>query len=125
MAKVRCSGAVEIYGFAETYLDAVSNERDPNRRREAIDRLFDVNMRYIDQDGSASGRDAFTRRIDDLAAMMTPTARFELQRPAQYETDCVLFRWQLAEPGNLPLVAGAEVAVFTDGRVVSLYSIVD
>lgn len=118
-------GCVNIEEFAETYLEAVSNERDSGRRHAAIERLFDVKVRYVDQDGAVSGRDDFTKRIDELAAMMSPTMRFELQRPAQYETDSALFRWQLAEPGMPAVVAGAEVAVFIDGLVAALYSIVD
>ncbi len=116
---------MNIDTFPDAYLTEVSNERDPDRRHAAIGRLFDANVLYVDQDGPVRGRDEFTRRIDDLAARMSPTMRFDLQRAPQHETDSVLWRWQLAEPGQPPVVSGAEGAIFDTDRVVRLYSIID
>lgn len=73
------------------YLSDVSNESDPARRRASIAALFDDNVRYVDQDGPIDGREAFTQRIDELASMMGPNARFTLTRPVQAVDDAVLF----------------------------------
>ncbi|MGC5171763.1 nuclear transport factor 2 family protein [Microbacterium sp. DT81.1] len=107
------------------YLADVSNEADPDRRRTAIERLFDENVRYVDQDGAVDGREDFIRRIDALAAMMGPSTRFSLRRPVQHADDAVLFHWQLGAPGEDPVLAGSDIALVRDGRISRLYAVLD
>src|SRR5688500_17773030 len=97
--------------LATRYLAKVSNERDPQRRREAIEGLFDKAIRYVDQDGPVDGREAFIRRIDYLAAMMGPRTQFSLKRPAQEVDDLLVFHWQLGTPDSDPILSGTDVAI--------------
>jgi hypothetical protein len=107
------------------YLDDVSNEPDPELRRLAIEALFDDAVRYVDQDGPVDGREAFTRRIDELAAMMSPGSRFTLTRPVRAVDDAVLFHWRLGVPDAVDTLSGTNVALVRDGRVVRLYAVLD
>lgn len=115
--------------FAEqlvaAYLGDVSNESDRDRRRTAIARLFDEDVRYVDQDGPVDGREDFIRRIDALAAMMGPAQRFSLRRPVQHADDAVLFHWQLGAPGEDPVLAGSDIALVRGGRIFRLYAVLD
>ncbi|MFD4957191.1 nuclear transport factor 2 family protein [Microbacterium sp. NPDC058389] len=111
--------------LAASYLEDVSNEPDAQRRHEAIERLFHEDMRYVDQDGPVDGREAFAARIDALSAMMGPTARFSLRRPAQAVDDAVLFHWRLGAPTEDADLEGADIALVRDGRIHRLYAVLD
>lgn len=87
--------------------------------------FFDENVRYVDQDGAVEGRENFIRRVDALAAMMGPTTRFSLRRPVQHVDDAVLFQWQLGAPGEFPVLAGSNIALVKDGRILRLYAVLD
>ncbi|SDS36417.1 SnoaL-like domain-containing protein [Friedmanniella luteola] len=111
--------------LATRYLTEVSNERDPERRRKAIEGLFDEAIRYVDQDGPVDGREAFIRRIDDLAALMGPATLFSLKRPAQGVDDLLVFHWQLGTPDDDPVLGGSDVAIVRNGRITRLYAVLD
>jgi hypothetical protein len=107
------------------YLADVANESNPERRRAAIVTLFDDAVRYVDQDGAIDGRDAFTRRIDELASMMAPNAQFTLTRPARAVDDAVLFHWRLGTPDSTSPLTGTDIALVRDGRIHRLYAVLD
>lgn len=111
--------------LVSSYLADVSNEPDPARRRAAIERLFQETIRCADQDGVVEGRENFVRRIDALAAMMAADARFVLRGPVQHVDDAVLFHWQLGAPGEVPSLAGTDMALVRDGRIFRLYAVLD
>jgi len=108
-----------------SYLEDVSNEPDADRRRDAIERLFHEDVRYADQDGPVNGREALAERISVLAALMGPTARFSLRRPAQGVDDAVIFQWRLGAPTEDPDLEGTDVALIRDGRIARLYAVLD
>lgn len=107
------------------YLAEVSNETRPERRHAAIAALFDETVRYVDQDGPVVGREAFTRRIDELASMMAPGAQFTLTRPVQAIDDAVLFHWRLGSLDSTDPLTGTDVALVRDGRIHRLYAVLD
>lgn len=111
--------------FARRYLDDVSNEPDAGRRRRAIEELFAEDVRYSDQDGVVEGREAFIRRIDELAAMMSPGSLFTLSRPAQAVDDAIVFHWRLGEPGAEPSLSGIDIAVRGPQGIHRLYAVLD
>jgi hypothetical protein len=111
--------------LVDRYLSEVSNETDAERRHAAIADLFDEAVRYVDQDGPVDGREAFTRRIDDLAKMMRPNSRFTLTRPVQTVDDAVLFHWRLGTPDATDALTGTDIALVKDGRILRLYAVLD
>lgn len=108
----------------ERYLQ-IWNEREPARRRAAIDEVWTEDARYVDPLVVAEGHTA----IDDtVAAVQHQFAglAFRLGGPVDAHHDVARFTWELGPDGGEPVVIGFDVAVRADdGRLSAVHGFLD
>lgn len=103
------------------YLAEVINERDPERRRLAIERLIHPDVEHLSLERAVRGRRAFGEQIRDFVAPMTSGMRATLSSPPQIDAGSVFFRWQMADGDEPPVAEGSAFVVFRDGLAGWIY----
>ena len=106
-------------------LHDVFGENDPERRRTAIDEIYNEDVVFYDPDkGVYRGRDA----IDRIAAVIKAThPDFSYQPIAEPEEvgDGGRVQWVSGRPGEAPEYAGTDFIVARDGRIAAIYLFFD
>ena len=95
----------------------VFSERDPEKRRSAIERTYVEDVRFIDPDGESVGREAINDRaqkiLDDARSFRTSCwRRTALAR--RRSPDTAVQPWRFGPPGS-PVVRGIDVLTVRDG----------
>ena len=91
----------------------VFSERDPEKRREAIERTYVEDVRFIDPDGESVGREALNDRAQKI--LDDAPADFALEETA-WRTSVPTPRsspWRFGPPGS-PVVRGIDVLTVRD-----------
>jgi SnoaL-like domain len=94
----------------------VTSERDPEKRRAAIDRSYVEDLRFIDPAGEVVGRQAFSDSVQQILDDAPADFVLEQDGPAYVGPDTAAQAWQLGPPGN-PVIRGMDVLTYRDGRV--------
>ncbi|MEV4620220.1 nuclear transport factor 2 family protein [Asanoa sp. NPDC049573] len=99
-------------------LHEVFGERDPRRRRAAIDRTYTEDVTFTDPDGVYRGREALDNQAQKLLDG-APGFVFEEDGPAYLGPDTAAQAWRFGPPGN-PVARGVDVLTIRDGLVSDL-----
>ena len=106
-------------------LQDVFGENDPERRRAAIDEIYNEDVVFHDPNkGVYRGRDA----IDRIAGVIKAThPDFSYQPIAEPEEvgDGGRVQWVSGRPGEAPAYAGTDFIVARDGRIAAIYLFFD
>ena|SRR5215472_4081849 len=97
-------------------LHKVFSERDPERRRAAIERTYTEDVTFIDPEGEFVGRQALSDQAQKLLDGMPAGFVFEEDGPRYVGTDTAALAWRLGPPGNL-VARGIDILTIRDGRV--------
>ncbi|GAA0495885.1 hypothetical protein Ade02nite_17970 [Paractinoplanes deccanensis] len=100
----------------------VFNERDPERRRAAIERVYTEGVRFSDPDETVVGYDALdakARKILDEA----PGFVFAPAGPIRVVQDLGYLAWHFGPEGQPPVVSGTDIALVEGGRIASVYTL--
>jgi len=109
----------------ERMLQGVFNEPDPVRRAAAIDETFTEGVVFTDSEGTVTGRAALAAKVTDLLAQ-GPALVFSHDGPLREIAGALGVRaWTLGPPGGAPVLGGLDVAVVEDGRIATLYTVLD
>jgi hypothetical protein len=101
----------------------VFDQRDPARRRAAIARTYADDIRWTDDEGVTVGHDALDAKAEALQATLGDL-RFVAAGPVHQTLGLGYLAFQLVEPGgDVPRVAGFDVAVVRDGVIAELYTV--
>jgi hypothetical protein len=101
----------------------VFNERDPERRRAAIERIYSPDVRWTDDESVSVGHDALDAKADALQAGLGPL-QFVTAGPVHGLTGFGHLAWHLvAEEGGTPQMSGFDVAIIRDGVIAELYTV--
>jgi len=94
----------------------VFSERDPEKRRAAIERTYVEDVRFIDPDGESVGREALNDRAQKI--LNDAPADFVLEEDglAYVSPDTAVQPWRFGPPGS-PVVRGIDVLTVRDGSV--------
>jgi len=94
----------------------VFSERDPEKRRAAIERTYVEDVRFIDPDGESVGREALNDRAQKI--LDDAPAEFVLEEDglAYVSGDTAVQPWRFGPPGS-PVVRGIDILTVQDGRV--------
>ena len=97
-------------------LHEVTSERDPERRRAAIDRAYVEDLKFLDSEAEVEGRQAFSDRIQKILDDAPADFVLEEDGPAYVGPDTAAQPWRFGPPGN-PVIRGMDVLTLRDGRV--------
>ncbi|RJK97482.1 nuclear transport factor 2 family protein [Vallicoccus soli] len=99
----------------------VFGERDPERRRAAIERTYAPDVTFSDPDETVTGHDALgakAQRILDEA----PGFVFAPAGPVLVNHDLGYLAWGFGPAGQPPVVRGADVALVADGAISRIWT---
>jgi hypothetical protein len=97
-------------------LHEVFSERDPERRRAAIERTYTEDVRFIDPEGEFVGRQAVSDQAQKLLDGLVAGFVFEEDGPRYVGTDTAALAWRFGPPGN-PVARGIDILTIRDDRV--------
>ena len=102
---------------------AVFNERDAARRRATIENVYADDIRWTDDDGVTTGRDALDAKAAALQANLGDL-QFIAAGPVYQTLGLGYLAFQLVKPGSsAPEGSGFDVAIVRDGFIVELYTV--
>jgi hypothetical protein len=102
-------------------LHEVFGERDPARRRIAIEAIFDRDCVFSDPAGRHVGRRALEDAVVALRAQY-PDHVFSQIGGVDALQDCGRLAWAFGSPHDPRLITGLDVAVVKAGRISALYT---
>ena len=91
-------------------------ERDPEKRRSAIERTYVEDVRFIDPDGESVGREAMDDRVQKILDDAPADFVLEEDGLAYVSPDTAVQPWRFCPPGS-PVVRGIDVLTVRDGSV--------
>jgi SnoaL-like domain len=97
-------------------LHEVFSERDPARRRAAIERTYTEDVTFIDPEGEFVGRQALSDQAQKLLDGVLAGFVFEEDGPRYVGTDAAALAWRFGPPGS-PVARGIDILTIRDGRV--------
>jgi ketosteroid isomerase-like protein len=103
-------------------LFAVFNERDPERRLNAIVRNYTEDVIWTDPDGTIQGHEAMNEQAQRLLDRL-PDFVFSAAGPVHVSGDLGLLNFNLGEPAQPPAVSGVDVALVRDGQIAVLHTL--
>jgi hypothetical protein len=87
-------------------LHEVFAERDPERRRDAIERTYSENVTFIDPEGEVRGRQALNDGAQKLLDGAPSNFVFEEDGPPYVGPDIAALAWRFGPPGS-PVARGS------------------
>lgn len=101
----------------------VFNERDHERRRAAIARIYADDIRWTEDDGITIGRDALNAKAIELQARLGDL-QFIAAGPTHQTLGLGYLAFHLVRPGgNTPASSGFDVAIVRDAVIAELYTV--
>jgi SnoaL-like domain len=94
----------------------VTSERDPEKRRVAIEPAYVEDLRFIDSAGELTGRQAFSDRVQKILDDAPADFVLETEGLAYVGPDTAAQAWRFGPPGS-PEIHGIDVLTLRDGRV--------
>ena len=94
----------------------VTSERDPEKRRLAIEQAYVEDLKFIDSEGEVVGRQAFSDRVQKILDDAPEDFVLEEDGPAYVGPDTAAQPWRFGPPGN-PALRGIDVLTLRDGKV--------
>jgi hypothetical protein len=104
-------------------LHEVFSERDPGKRRAAIERTYHEDVRFIDPEGEVVGRQALNQRAQKILDDAPSDFVFEEDGLGYTSTDTAAMPWRFGPPGS-PVVRGIDILTLRDGRVSVLRTLI-
>ena len=94
----------------------VFSERDPEKRRAAIERTYAEDVRFIDPEGEVVGREALNDRAQKILDDAPTDFVLEEDGLAYVSPDTGVQPWRFGPTGS-PVVRGIDVLTARDGSV--------
>ena len=104
-------------------LHEVFSERDPERRRAAIERTYTEDVTFIDPEREVVGRQALSDRAQKLLDDAPADFSLEADGPRYLGPDTAALAWRLGPPGR-PVARGIDILTIRDGRVSVLRTLI-
>jgi len=106
-------------------LDDVFNERDSDRRMQAIKALYAEDAVFYEGDDKFEGWAAIAKRFDDILAPTPSEFRFSVVKTPGQIRNLEQLQWQLGPVQGTAVASGLDVAQVSQGKIQSLYTFVD
>ena len=115
----------ELDALMQANIVRVFNERNPERRRLALNELYTENATLCDPETAATGREAISEAIDSLHRMLPPDFVFTAAGPAVGHHGAGRLFWRAGAPDGPVAITGLDVAHIEGNRIKLLYVFVD
>lgn len=109
----------DVHDLLHANLHRVFGERDAARRRAAIDEVYADDVRFIDPEGTAVGRDALDAKAAELLGRTPDAFVFVEDGPAYADADTGALAWAFGPAGE-PVARGIDLIAVRDGVIVEL-----
>lgn len=103
----------------------VFNERDSDRRMEAIKALYAADAVFYEGNDTFEGWAAIAKRFDDILLPTPPEFRFSVIKTPGRIRDLEQLQWQLGPMQGTAVASGLDIAHVSNGKIQSLYTFVD
>ncbi|MFJ6651554.1 nuclear transport factor 2 family protein [Microbacterium sp. NPDC091313] len=100
----------------------VFGERDPQRRRAAIERIYTDDVEFLDPDEITTGLDALDAKAQRLLDQ-APGFVFSPAGPVYVNHDMGYLAWNFGPEGEAPVVRGVDTCFIRDGRISRVYTL--
>ena len=97
-------------------LHDVFSERDPERRRAAIERTYTEDVRFIDPEGESVGQQALSDRAQKLLDGFPEDFVHEEDGPQYVGTDTAVLAWRFG-PRAQSVARGIDILTIRDGHI--------
>ena len=94
----------------------VTSERNPEKRRTAIERAYVEDLRFLDSHADVVGRQAFSDRLQSILDSAPADFVLEEDGPPYVGPDTAAQAWRFGPRGN-PVIRGLDVLTLRDGKV--------
>ena len=94
----------------------VTSERDPEKRRAAIDQAYVEDLRFLDAEADVMGREAFSDHLQQILDGAPPDFVIQEDGPAYVGPDTAAQAWRFGPPGN-PVIRAMDVLTLHDCKV--------
>ena len=94
----------------------VFSERDPEKRRAAIERTYAEDVRFVDPEGEVVGQQALSDRAQKILDDAPADFVLEGDGLGYVSPDTAAQAWRFGPPGN-PVVRGIDILTVSEGRV--------
>ena len=96
-------------------------ERDPDRRRAAIERIYVPDVVFADPEETVVGHQALNDKAQRLLDE-SPDFVFSPGGPVYVVQDLGYLAWQFGPEGQEPVVRGADIAIVEKGLITDVYT---
>src|ERR1700722_13551801 len=103
-------------------LHEVFAERDPERRRAAIERTYAEDVTFIDPEGEVVGGQALNNSAQKLLDNAPSNFVFEEDGPRYVGTDTAALAWRFGPPGS-PVARGIDILTIRGDRVSAVHTL--
>jgi len=125
MSRIVNYSYIVMSNILEQNLSQVFNERDSQKRLVALADLYTADAVMYEPENIVIGQAAISSTIDSLLASLPPGFRFVPKSIAVGHHDLFCMRWNGITPDGEVIVSGSDVAHLRDGRIASLYVLID
>jgi hypothetical protein len=101
----------------------VFSERDPEKRRAAIERTYVEDVRFIDPDGESVGREALNDRAQKILDDVPADFVLDEDGLAYVSPDTAVQPLRFGPPGS-PVVRGIDILTVHDGSVSVVHTLI-
>lgn len=116
---------IDFESLMQANLARVFNERDPQRRIEAIRELYTEDAVLYEPHAAISGQAAISDAVTKLLSSLPPHFRFSSASPADGHHNVGCLKWRSGPSHGPAAVTGMDIAYFEQGRIQSLYVFLD
>ena len=113
----------DVEELLHSNLHEVFSERDPQRRRAAIERTYTEDVRFIDPEREFVGWQALSDQAQKLLDGPLAGFVFEEDGPRYVGTDTAALAWRVGPPGK-PVARGIDIVTVRDGRLSAVRTLV-
>jgi hypothetical protein len=111
-----------ITRLMESNLLAVFDERDPQRRAEAIASTYADNVQWIDDEGIATGHDELNAKAAELQEKLVGL-HFVKAGPVRQTRGLGFLPWEVRTPDDNIAASGFDVAEISNERIIRLWTV--
>ncbi|MFD1713140.1 nuclear transport factor 2 family protein [Amnibacterium flavum] len=112
----------EIADLLHKNLSEVFGQRDPGIRASVIADIFVVDAAFADEEGEAVGRDAISRKAQEIIDQAPADFVLAPIGPARVVKDLGALAWGFGPEAAEPVVTGVDTILVKDGRITALYT---